>query len=171
LGIALNDYRNLPLFNRVLNDAQTGLKYQSIFEYRAITVELEGNLRYQFSDKLLMQNNFKYIQFNAIKVNDKAWGILPMELNSTFTWSPNKKWSFDGGLDYWSGAAFTNDNRLPYDLKNTLILNAGFTYQFTPLWKAWARGENLLDKPYQRWADYPSLGLQLMAGVVYSFHK
>lgn len=173
-GLSLNDYKNLPFFNRVINSvqtAQTGLKYQSLFEYRAITIELEGNLRYQFSDKLLFQNNFKYIQFNSIKINDKPWGISPIEFNSAFTWSPNKKLALDGGLDYWSGASFTNDNHLPFDLSNTLVLNAGFSYQFTRLWKVWAKGENLLDKPYQRWADYPSLGLQLIAGVVYSFHK
>ncbi len=169
--LSLNDYKNLPLFNSVPHTGQVGLKYQSIFEYRAITIELEGNLRYQLSDQLLFKNNFKYIQFNSIKVNDKPWGINPIELNSSFTWSPNKKWSLDGGLDYWSGASFTNDNQLPFDLSNTLVLNAGFSYQLTHLWKVWAKGENLLDKPYQRWADYPSLGMQLIAGVVYSFHK
>ena len=178
-GISLNDYRNLPLFNRVvidnsltkINAIPTGLKYQPIFEYRAITIELVGHLRYQMSDQLLFQNDFKYIQFNSIKINDKPWGISPIEFNSAFTWSPNKKLALDGGLDYWSGASFTNDNHLPFDLSNTLVLNAGFSYQFTRLWKVWAKGENLLDKPYQRWADYPSLGLQLIAGVVYSFHK
>ncbi len=174
LGLSLNDYKNLPLFDRVINTVQTsqsGLKYQSLFEYRAITIELEGSLRYQFSDKLLFKNNFKYIQFNSIQINDKPWGVSPIEFNSTFNWSPNKKLSLDGGLDYWSGASFSNDNHLPFELSNTLVLNAGFSYQFTRLWKVWAKGENLLDKPYQRWADYPSLGIQLIAGVVYSFHK
>ena len=170
-GLSLNDYRNLPLFNRVLNMSRLGLTYQSLFEYRAITIELEGNLRYQFSDKLLIQNNFKYIQFNSIKFNDKPWGRLPMELNSTIAWLPNKKWSFDGGVDYWSGAAFTGDNNRAFEALNTFVLNAGFSYKFTNLWKVWAKGENLLDKPYQRWADYPSFGIQLIGGVVYSFHK
>ena len=173
-GLSLNDYKNLPFFNRVINTVQTaqmGLRYQSLFEYRAITVELEGHLRYQFSDKLLFKNNFKYIQFNSIQINDKPWGITPIELNSAITWSPNKKLAFDGGLNYWSGATFSNNNQIPFDLSNSLVLNAGFSYQFTRLWKVWAKGENLLDKPYQRWADYPSLGLQLIAGVVYSFHK
>ena len=173
-GLSLNDYKNLPLFNRVINTVQTaqmGLRYQSLFEYRAITVELEGHLWYQFSDKLLFKNNFKYIQFNSIQINDKPWGITPIELNSAITWSPNKKLAFDGGLNYWSGATFSNNNQIPFDLSNSLVLNAGFSYQFTRLWKVWAKGENLLDKPYQRWADYPSLGLQLIAGVVYSFHK
>jgi len=178
-GLSLNDYRNLPLFNRVvngnslntINSTQTGLKYQPIFEYRAITIELVGHLRYQMSDQLLFQNNFKYIQFNSIKVNDKAWGILPMELNSNLTWAPNHRWTFDGGFNYWSGANFSNDKSLPFNVNNAFILNAGFTYQLSTVWKAWVKGENLLDQPYQRWADYPSLGLQLMTGVVYSFHK
>ena len=170
-GLSLNDYRNLPFFNRVLNSAKIGLQYQSIFEYRAIAIELEGNLRYQFSDKLLFQNNFKYIQYSSIRYNDKPWGRLPMEFNSALNWSPNKKWSFDGGVDYWSGAAFTSDKHLSFEAANTFVLNAGFSYKFTNLWKVWAKGENLLDKPYQRWADYPSLGIQLIGGVVYSFHK
>ena len=178
-GISLNDYRNLPLFNRVVvdqslssfNSIQTGLKYQPIFEYRAITIELVGHLRYQMSDQLLFQNDFKYIQFNSIKVNDKPWGILPLELNSNITWSPNHRWTFDGGFNYWSGAQFTNDKNMPFNTNNAFVLNAGFTYRLSQVWKAWAKGENLLDQPYQRWADYPSLGLQLITGVVYSFHK
>jgi outer membrane receptor for ferrienterochelin and colicin len=174
IGLSLNDYSNLPLFNRINNTVQNleaGLKYETIFENKAVTIELEGNLRYQFSDKVLFQNSFKYIQFSSLKSNDKPWGIAPIEFNSTLSWSPNKKWSIDGGMNYWSGATFINGNNLPYDMSNSLVLNAGFTYQFTRLWKVWAKGENLLDKPYQRWADYPSLGIQLIAGVVYSFHK
>lgn len=178
-GLSLNDYRNLPLFNRVVNDNKlatinsipTGLKYQPIFEYRAITIELVGHLRYQLSDRLLFLNNFKYIQFNTIKANDKPWGILPLELNSIISWTPNHRWSFDGGFNYWSGANFSNDKNLPFNVNNALVLNAGFTYRLSPVWKAWAKGENLLDQPYQRWADYPSLGLQFITGVVYSFHK
>lgn len=170
-GLSLNDYRNLTLFNRISNAAQKGLQYQSLFEYRAIAIALEGNLRYQFSDKLLFQNDLKYTQYSSIKYNDKPWGRLPMELNTGLAWSPNKKWSFDGGVNYWTGAAFTNDKNIAFDAANTLVLNAGFSYKFTNLWKLWAKGENLLDKPYQRWADYPSLGIQLIGGVVYSFHK
>jgi len=52
-----------------------------------------------------------------------------------------------------------------------MVLNAGFTYKLTHNWSIWGKGENLLDKPYERWADYPSLGLQIIAGVVYSFRN
>ncbi|MCF8406299.1 MAG: hypothetical protein K9G06_00360 [Chitinophagaceae bacterium] len=172
-GLSLNDYRNIPFFNRINNVKPQffGLQFQPIFEYRAITLELVSSLRYQISDQFLFKGYAKYIQFNSIKENTNAWGILPLNLNGDLSWYPSKKWSIDGSLQYWSGASFQNEADNAYDLKNTLVLNASFNYQLTTHLKAWAKAENLLDKKYQRWAEYPSLGVQLIAGIVYSFHK
>ena len=172
-GLSLNDYRNIPFFNRINNIKPqfSGLQFQPIFEYRAITLEFVTSMRYQISDQFLLKGNAKYIQFNSIKENTNAWGILPLNLNGDLSWYPSKKWSIDGSVQYWSGASFQNEQGNAYDLKNTLVLNASFNYQLTNHLKAWAKAENLLDKKYQRWAEYPSLGVQLIAGIVYSFHK
>jgi len=173
-GLSLNDYRNIPFFNRINNVAKSqffGLQFQPIFEYRAITLEFVTAMRYQLNDQFIVKGNAKYIQFNSIKENTNAWGILPLNLKGDLSWYPNKKWSIDGGLEYWSGASFQNEAENAYDLKNVLVLNASFNYQLTTHLKAWAKAENLLDKKYQRWAEYPSLGVQLIAGIVYSFHK
>ena len=173
-GLSLNDYRNIPFFNRINNVAKSqffGLQFQPIFEYRAITLEFVTAMRYQLSDQFILKANAKYMQFNSIKENTHAWGILPLNFNGELTWYPSKKWSINGGMQYWSGASFENDAGNAYDLNNTLVLNTSFNYQLTTHLKAWAKGENLLDKKYQRWAEYPSLGVQLIAGIVYSFHK
>ena len=173
-GLSLNDYRNILFFNRINNVAKSqffGLQFQPIFEYRAITLEFVTAMRYQLSDQFILKANAKYMQFNSIKENTHAWGILPLNFNGELTWYPNKKWSINGGMQYWSGASFENNAGNAYDLNNTLVLNTSFNYQLTTHLKAWAKGENLLDKKYQRWAEYPSLGVQLIAGIVYSFHK
>ena len=173
-GLSLNDYRNIPFFNRVNNVSPSsffGLQYQPVFEYRAITLEFISTLKYHFSDQLLVNGKAKYIQFNSIKENTNAWGILPLNLSSDLSWFPNKKWALNGEMQYWSGASFLNNVDKVYSLANTLVLNASFHYQLTQHLSAWAKAENLLDKKYQRWAEYPSLGVQLMAGIVYSFHK
>ena len=173
-GLSLNDYRNIPFFNRINNVAPSqffGLQYQPVFEYRAITLEFVSNLKYQFSDQFLLNGKAKYIQFNSIKENTNAWGILPLTLSSDLSWFPNKKWSLNGEMQYWSGASFLNNADKVYILTNTLVINASFHYQLTNHLRAWAKAENLLDKKYQRWAEYPSLGVQLIAGIVYSFHK
>ncbi len=178
IGLSLNDYHNIPFFNRLnyssyslVSSSFMGLQYQPIFEYRAITLEFLSTFRYQFSDQLLLNAKAKYIQFNSIKNNSNPWGILPLTINSDLTWFPSKKWAIEGGMQYWSGASLLNDANQAYALKNTLVLNASFSYQLTHRLKAWGKGENLLDKKYQRWGEYPSLGVQLIAGIVYSFHK
>ena len=172
-GLSLNDYRNIPFFNRINNvkPQLSGLQFQPIFEYRAITLEFISSMRYQISDQFLFKGYAKYIQFNSIKENTNAWGILPLNLNGDLSWYPSKKWYIDGSVQYWSGASFQNEADNAYDLKNTLVLNASFNYQLTTHLKVWAKAENLLDKKYQRWAEYPSLGVKLIAGIVYSFHK
>lgn len=173
IGISINEYKNLPFFNRILGtDVNTfGLKYQAIFEKRASTLELDATLRYQFSDKFLFVNTLNYKQFNLIKDNAKPWGILPLEINSTFNWLPNKKWIVEASAQYWTGAAQYDNNNKAFNLKNVLVLNAGFTYKLSSAWSVWAKGENLLDKPYERWANYPSLGAQITAGIIYSYRK
>ena len=173
-GLSLNDYRNIPFFNRINNVAKSpffGLQFQPIFEYRAITLEFVTAMRYQLSDQFIVKANAKYIQFNSIKENTHAWGILPLNFNGELSWYPSKKWSINGAMQYWSGASFENETNNAYDLNKAVVLNASFNYQLTTHLKAWAKGENLLDKKYQRWAEYPSLGVQLIAGIVYSFHK
>ena len=116
-------------------------------------------------------NKFNYRQFNIIRENAKPWGILPLEIKSSLNWLPNKKWIIEASAQYWTGAAQFEANNRAFDLKNVLVLNAGFSYKLSSAWSVWARGENLLDKPYERWANYPSLGAQITAGIIYSFRK
>ena len=173
-NMALNDYRELPFFNqtRLLNNPiQEGLKFDVLFEKRAIAIELVGNLRYQFSDKLLWKNNFKYIQFNLIRENTQAWGILPFEFNSQLNWVYNKKLQIDASGQFWTGSKTSAGLGNAYQLNNTFVLNAGMQYTISDHWTFWGKGENLLDQQYQRWANYPSLGVQIVAGIQYKFRK
>jgi hypothetical protein len=173
-NMALNDYRELPFFNqtKLMNKPiQEGLKFDVIFEKRAIAIELNGDLRYQLSDKLLWKNHFKYIQFNLIRENTQAWGILPFELNSQFNWLFNKKMQLDASGQFWTGAKTSAGLGNAYQLNNTFVLNAGMQYAISDHWTFWGKGENLLNQQYQRWANYPSLGAQFIAGIQYKFRQ
>ncbi len=173
-NMALNDYRALPFFNQsklMNNPIQEGLKYDVLFEKRAIAIELIGHLRYQLSDHLLWKNDFKYIQFNLIRENSQAWGILPFEFNSQVNWVYNKRLQLDASGQFWTGAKTSAGLGNAYKLNNTFVLNAGMQYAISDHWTFWGKGENLLDQQYQRWANYPSLGIQFIAGIQYKFRK
>jgi hypothetical protein len=173
-NMALNDYRELPFFNQTKllnNPIQEGLRFDVLFEKRAIAIELVGNLRYQLSDKLLWKNHVRYIQFNLIRENTQAWGILPFEFNSQLNWAMNQRLQFDASGQFWTGAKTSAGLGNAYQLNNTFVLNAGMQYAINNRWTFWGKGENLLDQQYQRWANYPSLGVQLLAGIQYKFKK
>lgn len=189
-GISLNKYVNLPLYTReplaifdVLpgqpstapnsNRHLIGLRYQTIFESLAKTIELEANAHYQFSDQFALDNQFIYTQFNFLEDNEKPWGFVPIQLNSTFHWAGSKNLLFDGSLRLLSGieSPSENANYISNTLKSALILNAGLQYKISKPWMVWVKANNLLNKQYERWGDYPSLGVQINAGVVYSFGK
>jgi hypothetical protein len=173
-NMSLNDYRELPFFNQATslnNPIQEGLKFDVLFEKRAIAIELQGNLRYQLSDQLLWKNHFKYIQFNLIRENTQAWGIVPFEFNSQLNWVFNKNLLLDASGQFWTGSKTSVGLDNAYQLNNTFVLNAGMQYSISNKWTFWGKGENLLNQQYQRWANYPSLGVQFIAGIQYKFKK
>jgi hypothetical protein len=173
-NMALNDYRELPFFNQATslnNPILEGLKFDVLFEKRAVAIELQGNLRYQFSDQLLWKNHFKYIQFNLIREQTQAWGILPFEFNSQLNWVFNKNLLLDASGQFWTGSKTSVGLGNAYQLNNTFVINAGMQYAISDKWTFWGKGENLLNQQYQRWANYPSLGIQFIAGIQYKFKK
>ena len=189
-GISLNKYVNLPLYIReplAIFDSKPGqpnfapnsnwhligLRYLTTFETLAKTIELEANVRYQFSDLFSIDNQFVYTQFNFLEDNEKPWGYVPLQLNSTFHWSASENLLFDGSANLLSGIESPSENAsyIGNTLKSALILNAGLQYKISKPWMVWVKANNLLSKQYQRWGDYPSLGVQINAGVVYSFGK
>lgn len=188
-GISINRYINLPFFNKeplaisdyvpattnliYTNRIANGLRYNTIFESKATTIELEANLHYQFSDQFSIDNHFNYAQFNYLKDNEKPWGFVPIKLNTTFYWLANKYLLFDGSFDFMSGIESLSEGSsyLAQTLKPITLLNAGLSYKLSIPWKVWVKTTNLFNTPYQRWGEYPSLGVQINAGVVYSFYK
>ena len=174
VGLEFNDYKQLPFFNKMvlpLDKSSIGLLYETIFEQRVKTLELVAKARYQISDQLLITGKLNYTQFNSIRVNSKPWGITPLNVEVNMNWEATKNLSIDANAQYWSGASFSNDYNRFLTLKNTFVLNAGLKYKLSPKWNVWVKGDNLSDNAYERWADYPSLGVQLKAGIVYSFRQ
>jgi outer membrane cobalamin receptor len=85
----------------------------------------------------------------------------------------NEKLLMDGSIQIYSGIQSTEEgsNFLAKTIPAAAILNAGISYKLSVPWKLWFKANNILNNTYQRWAEYPSLGVQINAGVVYSFHN
>ena len=71
-----------------------------------------------------------------------------------------------GPFDFTSGTPVVEDS---VTLDSYVDLNANLGYRFNDRLSIFARGHNLLGDNYEKWADYPVLGLQVMAGATYKF--
>lgn len=171
VSLSMNDMRNLPLFKMDNSAITNGLRYYVVFEPRAINLELNGSMKYKLNSHLSITNTILYKQFTKIRENDKSWGIIPFEFKSLIDWTPNTKWFINGSVTYWAGSAQYISSAPNLTTNNAFILDANFSYNLTKKWNIWVKGENLLDIKYERWSYYPSLGVQILAGINYSFNK
>jgi len=54
-------------------------------------------------------------------------------------------------------------------LKSVFDMNAGLEFRITKNLNLWSQFNNLFNKEYQRWNQYPVYGFNFVAGVVFSF--
>jgi len=55
------------------------------------------------------------------------------------------------------------------DLPAAMDLSAGLEFKVVNNVKLWAQFNNVFNKEYQRWNQYPTYGFNFLGGVVFSF--
>jgi outer membrane receptor protein involved in Fe transport len=126
-----------------------------------------GEMGYTVGEKFSLISNLTFNQYKP-ELNAKAWGLLPMEfrtdiklevlkdlyVNSTF-------YAFDGE---WA-LAKEGKKKLP----GSFDFSAGLEFRIVKNVKLWAQFNNIFNKEYQRWNQYPVYGINFLGGVVFSF--
>jgi hypothetical protein len=92
-----------------------------------------------------------------------------MEVNGALRYSILKDLLLKADVFFWDGSAYKTKTINTGKLDPAFDLNAGAEFAFLPRWKAWLQFNNILNNKYERWKQYPVLGFNMLAGVVYSF--
>ena len=159
-----NIVNNQPLF---VNDTVTGRSFLIIRESEMKVGGIGGEIGYNIGEKFSVVSNLSWREFQ-LKDNVKSWGMLPLEwktdlrlqimkdlyLNSTL-------YAFDGP---WSLSRSGRTN-----LPAAMDLSAGLEFKIVKNVKLWAQFNNILNKEYQRWNQYPVYGFNFLVGIVFSF--
>ena len=106
-----------------------------------------------------------------LRDNHKAYGLLPAELNADMRVQIIKDLYLTTDLFAWSGTQYRKDNGDNAKLKGALDLNAGLDFQITKNLKVWSQFNNIFNKQYQRWNQYPVYGFNFVAGVIFAFDQ
>ena len=132
-------------------------------------LRLKGEISYSNQEKLSILAGATYTQFTKLSVNNKAYGLLPLEIYSTLHWKVLNDLTLKSDLFFFDGSYYRNQTKQSSKLTPAFDANLGAEFPVMKKLDAWIQFNNFLNNHYQRWNQYQVLGFQLLAGVVYSF--
>lgn len=160
------NFSNQPLF---VNDSITGKSFLVVNESEMKAIRVHGEIGYTMQEKLSFLAGATFNQYSNLKDNIKPWGLLPVELNGALRWQVLKDFILKSDIYFWDGSQYQNKSLQSQKLKPAADVNAGVEFTIVPKLNAWVQFNNIFNNKYQRWNQYPVLGFNVLAGVVYSF--
>ncbi len=162
--VASNILNNQPLF---INDTITGRSFKVLNEPEVKVINLGGELGYTVGEKFSLISNLSINQYKT-KLNEKAWGLLPLEWKTTMRLQVLKDLYVNSSLFAFDGPwSLTKTGKK--NLPAAMDLSAGLEFKIVKNIKLWGQFNNIFNKEYQRWNQYPVYGFNFLAGVVFSF--
>lgn len=158
-----------PLF---INDLSSLNKSQNFLLKKSPSIQafnLKAEANYMLQEKFSLLASLSYTSFTKVDVFEKAYGLLPLEVNGAMKWRMLPKLSLKSDVSFFGGSNFIDSKGENGTMSLATDVNVGVEYNVLKRLNVWADLNNLLNNQYQRWNQYRVLGIQLQAGVVYSF--
>jgi hypothetical protein len=167
--VAFNRLNNQPLF---INDTTgDGKSFRVVNESQINVLNFGGELGYNVQEKFSVVTSLSFNQYSGFKNNAKAWGLLPLELNTALRLMVIKDLWLKGDLFAWGGPKYLKNDGTVGKLDGAFDLNAGLEFKITKNINLWTQFNNIFNKEYQRWSQYPVYGFNFTGGIVFSFDQ
>jgi hypothetical protein len=169
--VGFNRLNNQPL---IVNDtvaAYGGKSFRVLNEQQIHVVNFGAQIGYTVQEKFSLLAGLNFNQYSALKTNAKAWGLLPLELNTAMRLQVIKDLWLKADLISWTGPLYRKKDGSSERLAGASDLSAGLEFKITKNLNLWTQFNNIFNKEYQRWNQYPVYGFNFVGGVVFSFDQ
>ena len=169
--VGFNKINNQPLF---VNDTVTGRggkSFRVVNESQIKVVNFGGELGFAIHEKFSLITGLTFNQYSGLKDNAEAWGLLPLELKTSLRLQIIKDLWLKGDLFAWTGPQYMKKDGSPGKLSGAKDLSAGVEFKITKNINLWTQFNNIFNKQYQRWNQYPVYGFNFTGGIVFSFDQ
>jgi len=160
-----NTFSNQPLF---INDTSSGKSFLTVVEPKLQELTIGGELGYTVGEKFSLISNISINTYHT-KVNTKAWGLIPLEWKTTMRLQVLKDLYLNSTLYAFDGPWSSSKAKSRENLPPATDLSAGLEFKVYKNIKLWMQFNNIFNKEYQRWNQYPVYGFNFLGGVVFSF--
>ncbi len=152
----------------VPNDVHQNNIFNAIYDDGSL-LSVSGEIKYEPSQQFNLLLKGKYNGWSLDNLQE-AWHKPEVEIGATANYELFEDLWINVGL-YSIGKRYAlnvSDNSIK-ELKSVIDLNLGVNYQMSSKWTMFANINNVLISKYYQWNGYPSQGLNVRAGVGYSF--
>ncbi len=164
--LSLLKLTNTALF---VNDLNDGKSFDVLFEPEMKALRVHAEVGYTVGENLSLLASTSFTQYSALAVNQKAWGLLPVEMTGTVRWKVLKDLQVKADVFVWDGSPYRTKTIAAGKADPVADINLGAEFSVLPRLNLWLQMNNMLNTAYQRWNQYPVLGFTVLGGVVYSF--
>jgi len=169
--LGFNTFKNMPLFvnDTLAASGSGGKQFDVLYESSLETLQVHGELSYIQGEQFSATASLNYTQFHKLHTEPKAWGLLPLELNANLKWQAFKDFWAKVDLFAFDGAKYRATSGEDFKGDGAFDLNAGVEFRITRQLNLWVQMNNLFNKKYERWHQYPVYGFNILGGIVFSF--
>ncbi len=166
--VGIQQHHNAQLFvNNYMNDKHNFLM---VYEPKLNIFQTHLEAAYTVGEKFSAKGTFDWYRFSKIEREEKAWGLVPLELSAQLRWQLAKDLWFRSDLWLFDGAQYRRPDGA-YKGEGAFDLNAGAEFRITKNVNTWLQMNNLLNNRYERWNRYEAFGFNILGGIVYNFNQ
>lgn len=161
-------FHQLPLF---INVKQPSV-FDVISESSLQTIHLQGSVDWVHSDKLSAHADMDIYQSVRQEKAEHPWHFIPVQVNMSASWKPVNNFILTGKISGWDGPYAQKDLAGTYTkLPAVVDLNVSVDIKVHKLFSLWLEMNNIFNQAYQRWYQYPVVGLQAVGGIRLNFDQ
>lgn len=155
---------------------KSGNSFTVLYDH-AKKIGFDGEVAFDITEQFELGGTLAFEKFDFETQEEWNYPAISTRIFSTYR---EKKWQLGAQLFMLSDRKdveyyySTVPTFVPSEIKEVSVgtyldLNADFTYRFSEQLSAFVRGNNLLTTQYQRYYNFPVLGLQVLGGLTYKF--
>lgn len=162
---AFINYYDRPLY---LNDSVYGNQFNVVNEEELKAYEFHAELGYLLGEKFQAKISGSWYNYFDQTSEAKPWGLRPFTANLSLQYGI-KKLQLTADLYALSGSNYKTATGMAKKTDGAFDINLGGSYEFARQFSVWVNADNLLNSHYQRWNNYPSIGMNIMGGIMIKF--
>lgn len=166
--VGYHKLKNQPLF---VNDMVDGKSFDVLYEPEMKVLHFGGELGYNVQEKFSLLTGVTYNQYFDLEQNAKAWGLIPIEVKAAMRVQVMKDLWIKSDVFTWTGPQYRKFDGSSARLDGAVDLNAGVEFRITKNLNIWTQFNNIFNKEFQRWNQYPSYGFNFLGGIIFAFDQ